>query len=130
MGYLGSSIRFGTPRSASTAAGTALGLLSGQGLSFLIAFRARDHLDDLYLSHVLSTGVTVLLAVGGVAGLLWHRRDAKSWPVFAATFRSGMRPRPTALDPDRGDQIGTVTGGSHARAGRSSTAIGCGDERR
>lgn len=88
MGYLGSSIRFGTPRSASTAAGTALGLLSGQGLSFLIAFRARDHLDDLYLSHVLSTGVTVLLAVGGVAGLLWHRRDGTPSPGRCSPQRS------------------------------------------
>lgn len=82
LGYLGSVIRLGTPRWASAAAGTALGLLSGQGLAFLSAFRAWDHLDAFYVSHLLSAGVTVLLAVGGVAALFTHRENVKSWPVF------------------------------------------------
>ena len=85
LGYLGSVVRHGTRTRASLAAGVALGLLAGQGLEFLLVFRAWDALDGFFLARVLSAGVSVLLAIAGVAVLLAHRPAVKSWPVFAAT---------------------------------------------
>ncbi|WP_146605733.1 hypothetical protein [Micromonospora craterilacus] len=85
LGLLGSHIRHGTRIPASIAAGAALGLLAGEGLQFLMIFRAWDALDGFYLGRVVSAGVSVILATLGATAGLGHRRAEKSWPIFLAT---------------------------------------------
>ncbi|GAA0398721.1 hypothetical protein GCM10009541_47180 [Micromonospora gifhornensis] len=85
LGGLGALVRRGSRIQASVAAGVVLGLLAGQGLEFLMIFRAWHALDAFFLGRVLSATVSVLLAMIGATVLLAYRRAPKSWPVFAAT---------------------------------------------
>ncbi|TCB96489.1 hypothetical protein E0H26_15195 [Micromonospora zingiberis] len=85
LGYLGAVVRRGTRIRASVAAGAAFGLLAGQGLEFLMIFRAWHALDAFFLGRVLSAGASILLAAIGLTVLLTRRRAAKSWPIFVAT---------------------------------------------
>ncbi|MGC5032277.1 DUF6518 family protein [Micromonospora sp. DT229] len=84
LGYLGALVRRGKRTAASVAAGMALGLLAGQGLEFLMIFRAWHALDGFFLGKVLSATVSVLLAVIGATMLLAYRRGPRSWPIFVA----------------------------------------------
>ncbi|AEB46658.1 MULTISPECIES: hypothetical protein [Micromonospora] len=85
LGGLGALVRRGTRIAASVAAGAALGLLAGQGLEFLMIFRAWHALDAFFLGRVLSATASVLLAMIGTTVLLAYRRAPTSWPIFAAT---------------------------------------------
>ncbi|MFI7023743.1 hypothetical protein ACIBMZ_13635 [Micromonospora sp. NPDC049900] len=86
LGWLGSTVRCGTRLPASLAAGTAVGLLAGQGLHIVVTFQAWRVLDDTFsLGNLVAAGVSVALATVGGTLLLARRRATRSWPTFIAS---------------------------------------------